>query len=284
MAVENYAAKPGEWVDPHMNFISPEYFQTMGVPVLLNRAFTAKDDQKTPKAAIVNEKFAKRYFGDGNPIGRHIGMGGNPGTVLDIEIVGVVRDAKYETMRDESPLEVYRPYRQMDFVLGMTAYVRTQRDPDSTFPAIRRVVAQLDPNLPVSFMKTLDTQMDESLMTERLVAGLSGAFGLLVMSYTVARRTREIGIRMALGASRWDVLGMVMKEVALLASIGVAVGMAAALALTGLVRKELYGIQPNDPATVALAGVAIALVALLAGFHPARRAVHIDPTRALRWE
>jgi putative ABC transport system permease protein len=295
MAVENYAAKPGEWVDPHMNFISPEYFQAMGIPMLLGRGFTTKDDQKTPKAAIVNEKFAKRYFADGNPIGRHIGMGGNPGTVLDIEIVGVVRDAKYETMRDEIPLEVYRPYRQMEFVLGMTAYARTQRDPDAMFPVIRRVVAQLDPNLPVSFMKTLDAQMDESLMTERLVAGLSGAFGLLatllasvglygVMSYTVARRTREIGIRMALGASRVNVLGMVMKEVALLASIGVAVGVAAALALTGLVRKELYGIQPNDPATVALAGVAIALVALLAGFLPARRAVRIDPMRALRWE
>src|SRR5215471_17502131 len=272
MAVEGYQTKPGEWVDPHMNFVSADYFQSMNLPILLGRAFTARDEKGAPQAAIVNEKFAKRYFVDGNGVGRHIGMGGNPGTPLDIEIIGVVRDAKYESMRDEVPLEVYRPYKQMDFVLGMTVYVRSRLDSNSMFPAIRRAIVQLDPDLPISSMKTLDAQLDESLLTERLVASLSGAFGLLatilasiglygVMSYSVGRRTREIGIRMALGADAPAVLGLVMKEIALMAAVGIGIGLAAGFALTGLVRKQLYGIEPNDPLTVVIAALAIAVVA-----------------------
>src|SRR5271154_1081554 len=186
-------------------------------------------------------------------------------------------------MRDEIPLEVYRPYRQNDWYQGMTVYVRTARDPEPMFHAIRGAVAQLDSTLPVSFMKTLEGQKDESMLTERLVASLSGAFGILatvlaaiglygVMAYMVARRTREIGIRMALGADSWDVVLLVMKEVAVLVAIGIAAGLLAAWGLTGLVSKQLYGIAPNDPATVALAAAAIAVVALLAGYLPARRA------------
>ena len=295
MAVEGFAHKPGNTPDPHMNFVSPEYFKTMQIPILLGRDFRMTDGRGAPLVCIVNERFARKFFKDGNATGRHIGMGGDPGTKLDIEIIGVVRDTKYEGMRDEVPLEVYRPYHQMNFVLGMYSYVRTARAPEQVFAGVRSVVNNLDANLPISEMKTLEKQLDESLLTERLVATLSTGFGLLatllaavglygVMAYMVAQRTREIGVRMALGAASTDVIWLVMKEVLLLAGIGIAIGLPAAYGLTRFVKSQLYGIQPNDAVTITLAVVGIAFVALLSGYMPARRATLVDPMRALRWE
>ncbi len=295
MAVEGFAHKPSETPDPHMNFVSPDYFKTMQIPILIGRDFRMTDGKTAPKVCIVNEKFARKYFKDGNALGRHVGMGGDPGTKLDIEIVGVVRDTKYEGMRDEVPLEVYRPYHQMEFALGMYAYVRTARDPEQVFSSVRRVVNNLDPNLPVFGMKTLEKQMDESLVTERLVATLSTGFGFLatllaavglygVLAYMVAQRTREIGVRMALGAASADVVWLVMKEVCILAGIGIAIGLPAAYALTRFVKSQLYGIEPNDAFTIAAAVIGIAGVAMLSGYLPARRATLVDPMRALRWE
>jgi predicted permease len=295
MAVEGFQHKATEAPDPHMQFISPDYFKTMNLPILLGRDFRMTDGRGAPKVCMVNEKFARRFFRNGLAIGRHIGMGGDPGTKLDIEIVGVVRDSKYESMREEVPLEVYRPYHQMEFVLGMYAYVRTARRPEQAFSGIRRVVNGLDPNLPVFEMKTIETQLEESLITERLVATLSAGFGALatllaaiglygVMAYIVAQRTREIGVRMALGASGRDVVKLVMRDVFILTGIGIGIGLPAAWALTRMVRSQLYGIQPNDTPTIAAATLGIAFVALLAGYVPALRATRVDPMRALRWE
>jgi predicted permease len=295
MAVEGFQHKPSETPDPHMQFISPDYFKTMNVPILLGRDFRMTDGRGAPQVCIVNEKFARRFFKDGLAVGRHIGMGGDPGTKLDIEIIGVARDTKYESMRDEVPLEVYRPYHQMEFVLGMYAYVRTARQPEQAFSSIRQVVNNLDPNLPVFQMKTIESQMEESLITERLVATLSTGFGILatllaaiglygVMAYMVAQRTREIGVRMALGAGSGDVLWLVMKDVLVLAGIGIAVGLPAAWALTRMVKSQLYGIQPNDMLTIVAATLGIACVALLAGYVPVRKATRVEPMIALRWE
>ena len=295
MAVEGFAHKPTETPDPHMQFVTPDFFKTMHIPILAGRDFRMSDGATAPKVCIVNERFAKRYFKDGIALGRHIGMGGDPGTKLDIEIVGVAGDTKYESMRDEIPFEVYRPYHQVEFVLGMIAYVRTTRQPEQAFSSIRRVVNGLDPNLPVAGMKTLEKQQEESLITERLVASLSSAFGILatvlaaiglygVMAYLVAQRTREIGIRMALGAESGDVLWLVMREVLQLVAIGIAIGLPSAWALTRFAKSQLYGIQPNDALTIVMATAGIALVALLSGYIPARRATLVDPMRALRWE
>jgi predicted permease len=295
MTVEGYAADPTKMPDPHMNYISPDYFKTLEAPILMGRDFRVSDVLGAPKVCIVNETFAKKYFAGGNAVGRHVGQGSDPGTKVDIEIIGVAKDTKYENMREKIPEEIYMPYQQMGFVLGMAVYVRTARDPEQAFNAVRRTVNGLDANLPVFEMKTLEKQMDESLITERLVASLSSAFGLLatilasvglygVMAYMVAQRTREIGVRMALGAGQNDVVWLVMREVLLLAGIGIAVGLPAAWGLARLVKSQLYGIAPNDLFTMALATVGIAAVALLSGYMPALRATRIDPMRALRWE
>ena len=295
IAIEGFSHKPTETPDPHMQFISPDYFRTMNIPFLMGRDFRISDGRSAPKVCIVNEKFAKRFFKDGNALGRHIGMGGDPGTKLDIEIIGVVGDTKYESMRDEIPLEVYEPYHQVNFVIGMMAYIRTTRRPEQAFSSIRQVVNRLNPNLPVSYLKTLDKQREESLITERLVATLSTGFGVLatslaaiglygVMAYTVVLRTREIGVRMALGATSRNVVWLVMREVLLLAGIGIGIGLPAAWGLTRFAKSQLYGIQPNDALTIALATTGIAMVAIFSGYIPARRATLVDPIRALRWE
>ena len=246
-------------------------------------------------ALLINETFAKRYFAGRSPVGLHVGMGGNPGTKTDIEIVGVVKDTRYESMRDEVPDELYRSYRQMDFVQGMTVYARAQGDPKAIFASMRQTVNEIDSNVPVYRMRTLEQQLDKSLMSERLLASLSSVFGLLatllaavglygVMAYMVVRRTREIGIRVALGASRGSVVWLVMREVLVLSLIGVAIGGAGAYAATRLVQKELFGILPTDALTMALSALGIATVAIVSGYLPARRATAIDPMLALRWE
>ncbi len=295
VTLQGYARKQGEDINPHMQYTEPGFFRTLGIPMTLGRDFTTADVEGAPKVAIVNEKFVKRFLNGLQPLGHKIGMGSDPGTKTDITIIGVVKDTKYENMRAEIPFELYLPGRQSEFVIGMTAYVRTSRPPDQMFTAVRRIVREIDPTVPVSNMRTLEEQLDRSLSIERLVATLSAVFGGLatflaaiglygVMAYSVTRRTQEIGIRMALGANRGNVVWMVMREVLGLMAVGIAVGLPAALALSKLVRSQLYGVEPNDPVVIAAAVVLVATVAGLSGYGPGRRATRIQPMQALRWE
>jgi len=303
MTIEGYASKPGENMSPYCNAISPGYFAAMEIPLILGRDFNNKDEGVAPEAkswggfrvAIANEKFVKRYFGDTDPIGRHIGFGGDPGTKTPIEIVGVVRDAKYTDLRAEIPRQLFFPYLESTYVGEITTYARSTADPQQVFQAIRATVRRLDANLPVYKLRTVEQQMDRSLLNERLIATLSSFFGLLatvlaivglygVMAYTVSRRTREIGIRMALGAVSGNVVWLVMREVVTLVAIGVAIGLPVAWGLSRLVQAQLFGITPNDPATLALATALLAMVACAAGSIPALRATRVDPLSALRYE
>jgi predicted permease len=295
VTIEGYSAKQDERPDPHMQYCSPGFFKTLKIPVLLGRDFTERDVAGAPKVGIVNQKFVKRYLGGADPLGRHVGMGIDPGTKLDIQIVGVVGDTKYESMRDEIPFELYIPSEQTNFANGGTVYVRAQGDPTQLFNTLRTAVRGVDTGVPMYDMRTLDDQMKISLLTERLLATLSSVFGCLatllaalglygVMAFMVARRTREIGIRMALGAGQGSVVWMVLRETLTLAGIGVAIGLGGAYAVTRLIQAQLFGVKPTDLLTMAAASLGIAAVTALAGYIPARRATAIDPMSALRWE
>src|SRR5258708_563809 len=239
ITIEGYTPKQGEDPDPHMQFCSPRFFETLKIPILQGRDFTLKDVRGAPKVAIVNQKFAKRYFGDRNPIGRRVGFGMDPGTKTDIEIVGVAGDTKYENMREEIPYELYVPWIQQDWVGRMTVYARTRAAPLSFIGTLRNAVREVDAGVPVYGIRTVDTQVETSLVTERLLASLSTVFGALatllapiglyvVIAFLLTRPTREIGIRMALGATGGSVVWLVMREVVLLAATGLAIGLAAA--------------------------------------------------------
>ncbi len=306
VTVEGYQAKETDTPEPFMNSVGPGYFTTLNIPILAGRDFTAEDAQNqphgekptdvAPRVVIVNEKFAKRFFGSArNAIGRHAGFGGDPGTKTDMEIIGVIKDIKYTNLRDDVPIQMFEPYLADNFVSNMTVYVRTTMNPDQFFSVVRSKVRALDPNLPVYALRTMDDQISNSLLIERLIASLSTVFGFLatllaviglygVMAYTVARRTREIGIRMALGAFQGDVIWMVMREVLVLVSAGLAAGLAGAFVLSKLVQAQLYGVTGHDPVTVVLAALGLAAVACAAGYIPAVRASRIDAMRALRYE
>ena len=295
ITIEGYSAKPDERPDPHMQFCSPGFFQAMKIPILVGRDFTDRDDAGAPKVGIVNQKFVKRYFGSANPIGRHVGMGIDPGTKTDIEIIGVAGDTKYESMREEIPYELYVPAVQTRFANGMTVYVRAPGDPNQMFNTLRAAVRNVDNSVPMFHMRTLDNQVEVSLLTERLLAALSTVFGCLatvlaalglygVMAFMVARRTREIGIRMALGAGQRSVVWMVMRETLILAAVGVSIGLVGAYGVTRVIQSQLFGIAPTDLLTMAASSLGIAAVTALAGFIPARRATTVDPMTALRCE
>jgi predicted permease len=295
MGVEGHEVKDGEDMQAFMNGISTDYWKTMGVRLVEGRDFNDHDRGKEISVAIVNQKFARHFFGEKSAIGRHIGFGSRPGAKLPIEIVGVTEDTLYEGPREGTRRQVFAPLYQSDFPVGVAFYVRTAQDSESMFGTLRHKVRELDAAMPVYEMKTLERQLDETLSTERLIAALSAAFGVLatvlaalglygVMAFVVARRTKEIGLRMALGAPQGQVIWMVMRETLVLVAIGLAIGIPSALALTKYVSAQLFGVKPWDVWAGAAAFVILAAVAIGAGFLPARRASAIDPIQALRYE
>jgi len=272
--------------------ISPNFFDVMGIPIVLGRPLTNRDDAMAPKVVVINESAARKYFPNQNPIGQHFGS--SPETTGQLEIVGVLRDAKYDSVRDAAPPTMYVPYPQTR--LGNAVFeLRTAGAPAGVMGSVRDVIRQIDPNLPITDVSTQIEQVEKRFAQEKLFAqaytlfgGLAlllasiGLFGL--MSYNVSRRTNEIGIRMALGAQRQDVLRLVMGESMLLVAIGVVTGLGIAIAASRLVATLLFGLPPTDPLAIATAmGVMIA-VSSLAGYLPARRASRVDPMVALHYE
>jgi predicted permease len=295
MSVEGHKNLDNEDNQAFMNGLSTDYWKTMGVPLLAGRDFTDHDAGKKITVAIVNRKFATHFFGEKSALGRRIGFGDGPKTKLDIEIVGVTEDSLYEGPRQGVRRQVFVPLAQADYPAGVAFYVRTSMDSKSMFAVLRRKVRELDGGMPVYDMKTLERQLDETLGTERLIALLSAAFGLVatvlaalglygVMAFMVARRTKEIGLRMALGAPQKRVVWMVMRETLVLVAVGLAIGIPVALVLSKYVSSQLFGVRATDIVSAVAALLILSLVAAGAGFLPARRASTIDPIQALRYE
>jgi putative ABC transport system permease protein len=291
--VDGYEPKEGEDMSPNYNGVGPGFFATLGIPLLSGREFTEADGADAPRVVIVNEAFARYFFGAADPIGRRIGVG--RASTPDITIVGLVRDGKAASLRETTRRFFYQPYAQQTDLGEMAFYVRSGLDPAALTGRIRQIVQAADPTIPVVNMMTMEAQIGQSLFVDRMVATLSAAFGLLatllatvglygVMSYAVSRRTREIGVRVALGAERRTVLIMVLKEVLVLALIGVAFGLPGGYGLGKIVQAQLFQLDAHDPMTFMTATVTLLLAALLAGYFPAARATRVDPMVALRYE
>jgi predicted permease len=292
--VEGFQSGPDVDSNARFNEVGPGYFRTMGVPLIAGREFTPADVVGSPKVAIVNEAFARKFNLGRDAVGRHMGSARQNET-MDIEIVGLAQNAKYSEVKRDVPPLFFRPYRQDDEVGSMTFYVRTAVDPSSFLVNIPKVVARLDANLPVENLRTLTQQVQNNIFLDRLMTTMSAAFASLatllaaiglygVLAYTVAQRTREIGLRMALGAAPGRVRAMVLRQVAIMTAIGGAIGLTAAVLAGKGAQSLLYQLQGSDPLVLGASAVILVIVALGAGLVPAHRASRLDPMRALRYE
>jgi predicted permease len=293
--VQGFQSGPDTDNNSRFNEVGPGYFSTLGVPLMAGREFTAADGAGAPKVAIVNEEFAKKFGLGRDAVGKLMGSGSGNRSKLDTLIIGVAQNAKYSDVKRVTPPVFFRPYRQ-DPDLGSAAfYVRTAADPAQSASAITAVVRRLDPNLPVEDLKTLTQQVRDNTFLDRMMTTLSSLFAGLatllagiglygVLAYTVSQRTREIGLRMALGAAPSRVRAMVMRQVAWMTVVGAIVGLGGAVYIGLKAGSLLYEMKGSDPGVLAVSAVALAAVALLAGFVPAHRASRVDPMVALRYE
>jgi predicted permease len=294
VSVEGYQAGPDTDSNAAFNILGPGYFRTLGVPLLAGREFSRADAMGTAKVAVVNEQFAKRFNLGKNPVGKRMARTtGQP--TLDIEIVGLVKDTKYSEVKDAIRPQFFTPYRQDDSIGALSFYVRTTLDPTQILFAVTKVVARVDPNLPIEEMRTMTEQIRENVFADRMITVLSAAFAGLatllaavglygVLAYTVTQRTREIGLRMAIGAAPATVRRMVLGQVARLTVVGTGLGLAAAFGLGRGAQSLLFELKGFDPAIAVAATAILGTVALAAGLVPALRASRIDPIKALRDE
>jgi predicted permease len=289
--IEGVKSEPGMDNATLINLIGPGYFRTLGIPLLSGREFTTADRETTGRVGIVNAAFVKKFGLGGEAIDRRVAIWGDKEP--NIQIVGVVADSKYQAVKDRLRPIVYTAHLQ-DAKLGrVTYYVRTSGDPAPVLRQISAVMSRVDPDVPVQELKTLPQQIRENVAVDRMIGTLSAAFASLatllaavglygVLGYTVARRTREIGVRMALGADQWNVRRLVLRQVAWMTLAGGVLGIITALAFGRTARSLLFGLDEHDPATVVMAALVLAAVALAAAYLPARRASSIDPMSALR--
>ena len=292
IVVEGYTKRAGEQMFADVTYVSSDYFKALEIPLLLGRDFDDRDRLGAPKVVIVNEKLAQHFFGEpGNAIGKRIGLDEVP----DVTIVGVVKDAQYINLRKSLRRHFYLPTTQDATLSNLTLHVKTSGEPGIVAEQLRAQLKALDPHVPLYNIKTLSAEIDESLVQERMVTWLSSAFGLLatmltalglygVLTFSVARRTREIGIRVALGAQRRDVFRLIMIRGVILVAVGVAIGLGASYAFSRFISALLFGVTPNSLSTLAGVSAGLIVVALLACYLPARRATKVDPMVALRYE
>jgi predicted permease len=285
---------PQEAVRVQTNHVGVNFFQTMGIPILQGRGFNAQDTSTSPTVAVVNRTLARQFFPNENPIGQTFEADADD-VKGRVQIVGIAADTRYADLRSETPPTFYLSYQQTLEASRMVVEIRTAEEPGTVLSQVRTTIESLDRDLPLIDVRTMSEQIRATVSGERIFAQLTSAFGVLalvlacigiygIMAYTVARRTGEIGIRMALGAQAGRVLTMVLREVSWLAFAGIAVGIGGALWLAHFLSAMLYGLKPSDPLTLASAASLLMVVAILAGFGPARRASRVDPIRALRHE
>ena len=292
ITVPGYIPPTDDASDSYHDEIGAGYFRTLGIPLIAGREFTVADNA-APKVAIVNEEFVRHFLAGENALGHHFGIGGS--VPADIEIVGVVKDAKYNSPQDAPRPVFFRPYLQDSRQSRLYFYLRTSIDPEQVASAARHAVASIDSNVPIRPLRTMDDQIDRDLFSERMLSALTAIFAALatllaalglygVLAYNIARRTREIGIRIALGAGAGRVRGLVLREVAVMVLTGAAIGLASAAAAGRLVENLLYGLKAWDPVIYAGATLLLCMIALAAAYLPARRATSVDPLEALRYE
>jgi predicted permease len=295
VSVEGFRSDEATNAQSSFNAVGPGHFSAIGLDLLAGREFTAADDMGRPKVAVVNEAFARKFGLGANPVGKRMAARTGEGIPLDIEIVGLVRDAKYSSVKEVVPPVFFTPHRQRPDVGAMHFYVRTDGDPSAMLRVAAGVVRRLDPMLPVEDLRTMPEEIRLNVFMDRMIGTLSTAFAVLatllasiglygVLSYSVAQRTREIGVRMALGAGAAQVRGLVLRQVGMMVLIGGAIGLAGAIMIGRVAQSLLFEMSGADPVVMAASTVLLALVALAAAYVPTSRAARVDPMQSLRYE